>query len=131
MQEKMYYNLKGTEFFILMWDGRKGLKVLADIPQHFFFFSFKITFRFLQSNIYPTPSGPSHRASSHSTFPPCLQTHTHIHTPIMPPHSLVPQGSQGLGASFLTEARPGSLLLCMCWGPLISECILPGWWLSI
>jgi hypothetical protein len=50
--------------------------------------------------------------------------------PLMPParplYSLESQVSQGLGAS-PTEARPGSPLLYMCWGPWTSLCRLPGW----
>jgi hypothetical protein len=51
--------------------------------------------------------------------------------PTMPSHSLGPQLSWGLGASSLTEARPGSPLLCMCPRPQISWCMLPAWWLSV
>jgi hypothetical protein len=40
--------------------------------------------------------------------------------PTTPPHSLGPQVSRELGASFLTKARPGSPLLYMCEGPHIS-----------
>ena len=38
--------------------------------------------------------------------------------------TLGPQVSPGLGASSLTEARPGSPLLYMCQGPHISWCML-------
>ena len=47
------------------------------------------------------------------------------------PHSLGSQVSPCLGASSLTEARPGSPLLCMCLEPHISLCMLPGWWLNV
>lgn len=43
--------------------------------------------------------------------------------PTRPPHSLGPQVSWGLGAP--CESWPGSPLLHMCWGPLISLCMLP------
>jgi hypothetical protein len=46
-------------------------------------------------------------------------------------HSLGPQLSWGLGASSHTELRPSSPLLCMCWRPHISWCMLPGWLPSI
>jgi hypothetical protein len=44
---------------------------------------------------------------------------------------LGPQASPGLGASFLTEARPGSPLLYICRVPHICWFMLPGWWLSV
>jgi hypothetical protein len=66
--------------------------------------------------------------------PPHLQedvlTPPHPH-PIKPPHFLGPQVFWGLGASSPTESRPSSPLLYMCWGPHISWCLLPGWWLSV
>jgi hypothetical protein len=58
----------------------------------------------------------------------CLNPPPHL---IKSSHSLGPQVSQGLGLSSLTEARPGIPLLYMCWGPHISWCMLPGWWLSV
>jgi hypothetical protein len=39
--------------------------------------------------------------------------------------------SPGLGASSLTETRPGSPLLYMCQGPWTRECMMPGWWLRV
>jgi hypothetical protein len=36
-----------------------------------------------------------------------------------------------LVASSLTEHRPGTPLLYMCWRPHINWCILPGWWYSV
>ena len=48
-----------------------------------------------------------------------------------PPHSQEPQVSGELGASSLTEARPGSPLLYMCQGPHISSCMLSGWWHNV
>ena len=57
----------------------------------------------------------------------CPHPHPHPrHT--KPPHSLEPQVSGGLVVSSLIEARPGSLLWYMFWGPHISWCMLPGWW---
>ena len=51
--------------------------------------------------------------------------------PIRPLHSLGPQVFPGLGASSLSEARPGSALLYMCCGSHISWCMLPVWWPSV
>jgi len=54
--------------------------------------------------------------------------------PIHPARPLNFQGplvSWGLGTSSLTEPRPGSHLLYMCWGPHLSWCMLPGWWSSV
>jgi len=31
----------------------------------------------------------------------------------------------------MNESRPDSPLLCMCWGPHVSWCMLPGWWPSV
>jgi hypothetical protein len=39
--------------------------------------------------------------------------------------------SSELGSSSLTESRPSSPLLYMCWRPHISWCMLPGWRLSV
>ena len=50
---------------------------------------------------------------------------------IRSPHLLGPQVSWQLGASSLTESWSGNPLLCMCWGPHISWCIVPVWWLSV
>ena len=66
-------------------------------------------------------------------FPiPCLhmdvpnpQPHPTPPHPTRPLSSLGPTFYWGLGASSLTEPRPGSLLY-MCWGPHISWCMLPG-----
>jgi hypothetical protein len=49
--------------------------------------------------------------------------------PTMPP-SLEPQVSPRLGVSSPTKARPDIPLRYMCWGPRISACMLPSWWLS-
>jgi hypothetical protein len=51
--------------------------------------------------------------------------------PTRPLNSLEPPVSWGLGTSSLTEHRPSSPLLYMCWGPHISWCVLPGWWSSV
>jgi hypothetical protein len=59
--------------------------------------------------------------------------------PTRPPNSLGPQVSWGLGVSSLTESRPSSPLLYMCWGPHTSWCMLPGggslsgrsWWFRL
>ena len=47
--------------------------------------------------------------------------------PPRPPPSLGPQVSQGFGTFSPTEARPGSPMLYICWGPWTSLCMLPGW----
>jgi hypothetical protein len=44
---------------------------------------------------------------------------------------LGPLVSWGLDASFLTELRPSSPLLYMCWGPHITWSMLPGWWSGV
>jgi hypothetical protein len=44
-----------------------------------------------------------------------------------PPDLPNPWGLQSL----FSESRPSSPLLYMCWGPHISCCVLPGWWLSV
>jgi hypothetical protein len=66
---------------------------------------------------------------------PCPTIHpipspTHLLTPISPsqPPSLVHQVSTGLGTSFPTEARKGSLYVLGQWP---SPCILFGSWLSV
>ena len=46
-------------------------------------------------------------------------------------NSLGPPVSWRLGASSLSEHRPGSHLLYVCWGPHISWCMLPGWSSSV
>ena len=70
---------------------------------------------------------------------PYLLTPSLMVVPFLPPSTLTPPRphyslefpvSWGLGASSLTESRPGSPLLHLCWGPHISLCMLPGWWLS-
>ena len=48
-----------------------------------------------------------------------------------PPQSLRPPVSWGFGAFFLTEPRPATPLLSMCWGPHISWYMLPGWWSNV
>ena len=72
--------------------------------------------------------------------PDCIPLLVHPLTvwhPIPPPHpnrplnSLGPPVSWGLGASSLTEPRPGNPLLYMCWGPHITWYMLPDWWSSV
>jgi hypothetical protein len=64
---------------------------------------------------------------------PCL----HEDVPTLYPHpsralnSLGSPVSWGWGASSLTKPRPNTPLLCMCWGPHISWCMLPGLWPSV
>jgi hypothetical protein len=88
-----------------------------------------VIFIFFIVQSLPPPGLPSHSSTSHSASP-CLQkdvlTSLQPPTPpsptFFPPHltrlpcSLWSQVSQGLGASSLTEARPGSPLLYTCWG---------------
>ena len=62
---------------------------------------------------------------------PCLHEDVPTPNPTRPLNSLGPPVSWGLGASSLTEPRPSSPLLYMCWGPHISCCMLPGWWFSV
>ena len=66
--------------------------------------------------VIPPPDWPSQSSSAHPSLQMDVPTPTHPH-PTRPPHSLGPQVSQGLGASSLTEATPGSYLLykCVCW----------------
>jgi hypothetical protein len=71
------------------------------------------------SILLPTPLSP--RGCPHPTTPP----------PTRPLNSPGPPVSWGLGASSLTEPRPGSSLLYIFWGPHISWCMLPGWCSSI
>ena len=56
-----------------------------------------------------------------------VSTLTPLFTSTRPLYCLGPQVSQGLGASSLTEARPGSPLLYMCWGLHIRWGMLPSW----
>ena len=65
----------------------------------------------------------------HPITPPHFPVSTHTHTGIL--NSLGPPVFWGLGASSLTESRPSSPLLYMCWEPHISWCMLPGWWSSV
>jgi hypothetical protein len=66
-------------------------------------------------------------------LPSSIRGYPHPHTPTWPrlPHSLGLQVSWVLDASSLTESRPRSPLLYMCWEPHISWYMLPGRWLSV
>jgi hypothetical protein len=88
---------------------------------------------FLQFSHYPPPVLPSNSSSSHSSPQPISKMSPQPHTSHTLPGLPIPrpQVSQELGVSSLIEARPGSPLLYMCWGPHISWCMLPGWWTSV
>ena len=51
--------------------------------------------------------------------------------PTWPLNAPRPPVSWGLGTSSLNEQRPGSLLLCACWGPHISWRMLPLGWSNV
>jgi hypothetical protein len=72
--------------------------------------------------LFPHPIPPSY------TLSPRWCPHPTTTHPTKPIHSLGPPFSWGLGASSLTDTKPSSPLLYMCWGPHISGCMLPGWW---
>jgi hypothetical protein len=85
----------------------------------------------------PYPSPPSNCSPSHTSLPPAPHprlhkdvplTHSHPTRPLNP---LGPPVSSWLDTSSLTETRPSSPLLYMCWGPRISWCTLSGWWPSV
>ena len=63
-------------------------------------------------------------------FPPVFKR-MYLPPSIRPSNSLGSQVFLGLCASSLTESKPGSHLLYMCWGPHTSWCVLPGWWCSV
>jgi hypothetical protein len=70
-----------------------------------------------------TPGPLSNCCTSHAFSQPlCLNEDVQIPHPhpTRTLNSLGPPVSWGLGASSLTEPRPGSILLYMCWGPHIS-----------
>ena len=77
------------------------------------------------STIAPHPIPPLSSARG------CPQTLTPPHTPPGLPIPWDIKFHLGLRASSLTEARPGSSLLCMCQWPQASSCMLSGWWLSV
>ena len=82
-----------------------------------------LQFIFLQSSHYPpAPHGvPSDCSLSYSSTPVSKRmSQPPSLLPSRSPHSLGPQVSPGLCASSLTEARPGSPLLSICFGGLIS-----------
>jgi hypothetical protein len=74
----------------------------------------------------------NHSTSHNSSPPPCLfkDVPMLLH-PTRVLNSLGPPVSWGLGASSLTEPRPCSPLLYMCWEPNNSWCILTCWWSSV
>jgi hypothetical protein len=90
----------------------------------FFFYSpvvilFLVCFLTVPHSIsLPTPPLPLPSISKRMSPP-------HYHYPTRSPHSLGPQGSQGLGASSPTEVRPGSALLylCMLCGWQVAQCL--------
>jgi hypothetical protein len=82
-----------------------------------------VWFFMLNPRFYSSPGPPPNHI-------PYLLPHLHLHT-TRPLNSLGPPVSWGLCASSLTEPRPSSRLLCMCWRPHISWCMLPGWWSSV
>ena len=67
--------------------------------------------------------------------PPCIPVSMRMSSPpphpIRPPDSLGSPFSWGLGESSLTEPKPSSPLLYVCWEPHISWCMLPGWWFNV
>jgi hypothetical protein len=72
----------------------------------------------------------------HSIPTPCPPVSTRMSPPptpypTKPLNCMGPPVSWGLGASSLTEPRPGSPLLYMCSGPHISWCMLPGWFSTV
>jgi hypothetical protein len=97
-----------------------------------FFFNSLIFFFFYSPDVIAPSSLPSDSSTSHTSSL-CLQED--VPTLPTPPHQIFPlPGASSvlrLGASFLTESRPYSLLLYMCWGTHINWCVLPGWWLSV
>ena len=104
----------------------------------FFFLSFFLfvfySFIFTLQILFPLPGPPSDYSTSHTSSP------THVSTRMSLPltsHPTGPLNSLGhpvsweLGASSLTEPRPGSPLLYRCWGQHITWYMLPGWWPSV
>lgn len=86
----------------------------------FFFFIFLLSLIFLYSPVIISPLFCSPTISpSHSSTVPKRMSPPLLHL-TTPPHSLGAQVSQGSGASSVIEARPGSLVLYMCLGPLIN-----------
>lgn len=91
-----------------------------------FVFIFIFNLFFKESSCYPPP-GPTSESSSLHLSSHCLQEDvltsiphpTPLH-PARPPYSLRSQDSRSLGASTLTEAKPGSPLLYKCQGPRTS-----------
>ena len=84
----------------------------------------------LQSSHYPLPGPPPQFLIPFLYYLSPRGCPLLLH-PARPPYSLGSQVSWGLGSSSLTEARPCSPLLYVCWGPDTSWYILPGWWVSV
>jgi len=103
------------------------------------FFSFILFNLFLHSIFIPLLAHPL--TVPHPILPPhlCLPKDVPISPPLPPPLPPPHQSSKLPGASSLlkvryislTEPRPGSPLLYLCWGPHLSWCMLPGWWSSV
>lgn len=100
------------------------------LPLRGSFFKLPLIIFFLCPSSYPYPRPPSNSSSSHSTsnFSKKMSLSP---TPISPTHSLGPKVSPATGAFSLTEAKPGSHLLCMYLGPQFCSCMQPGWLLSV
>ena len=84
---------------------------------------------FLQFGPNYSPNTPSHCSTSHISSP------TPISKTMFPTHqsSPLPLTSSLLRfrCIFSGWLQTGQVLCCMCWGPHISWCMLPNWWLSI
>jgi hypothetical protein len=119
--------LKGVALFLGLWWWWFFLLHHHLLLLLLFFFFFLLLLLLLHSSDFillqvhpltvshPIPPPPSPRRSSHPTKP----------YPTRPLHSLGPLRVRCI--FFLTEARAGSPLLYVCWGPHISLCMLPGW----
>jgi hypothetical protein len=125
----MQYN-----FLVKNWTLSKTNVKWKSTCLHFLFICTLFYIFFYSPDFIPLLTHPLTLSYSIPPTCPCLQedapTLPHLHSSI-PLHCLGPQVSLGLGASSLTESRPGSLLLYMCWGPHISRWMLLGWWLSV
>jgi hypothetical protein len=143
--------------FLIMWARRYGQMILMEIKLFYFvcvgsilpcFQSWRetscyssmsvsvfLSFIYLHSRFCPPPSSPPSDCSTFHTSSPPLCLYEDVPTPYPLPKQtsklLGPPVSWGLGASSLTELRPDSPLLYMCWWPHIGWCMLPGWWSSV
>ena len=119
-------------FFLFLW-----LNLLLILYFFFLFYLiylFNYLFIYLHSRFYSTPGPPSNCSAFHTSSLPPVSTRMSPTTTTYctrPLNSLGPPVSWGLRASSLTELRPGSPLLCTCWGPRSSWYMLPGWWFSV